>query len=126
MAARSPMLYGPSVLLPGVGLVLASLSCHSESAFFLGSALSGSGFGTGFQGAIRTVVPLGKAQQRAGVLSVIFVGSYLAMGVPAMIAGYITARSSDLFLTTREFGGVTTSLAALARLPTLRPSRRRA
>ena len=119
LSARTLMLYGPSVLLAGVGLALASLSYHSPTAFFLGTALAGSGFGTGFQGAIRTVVPLAAPQERGGVLSVIFVVSYLAMGLPAVIAGYFAARSGDLFLTAREFGAVVMALAALALMGTL-------
>jgi len=103
-----------------VALAVNSLSYHSATAFFLGTALAGSGFGTGFQGAIRTVVPLAAPQERGGVLSVIFVVSYLAMGLPAVVAGYLVARSGDLFLTAREFGAVVMVLAVLALIGTLR------
>ena len=84
--------YGATVLLIGVALAVNSLSYHSATQFFLGTALAGSGFGTGFRGAIRCVVPLAAPQERGGVLSVIFVVSYLAMGLPAVIAGYFVAR----------------------------------
>jgi hypothetical protein len=124
LSARSLMVYGPSVLLAGVGLALASLSYHSATAFFLGTALAGSGFGTGFQGAIRTVVPLAGPQERGGVLSVIFVVSYLAMGLPAVIAGSFAARSGDLFLIARAFGAVVMALAVLALIGTLRGTSR--
>jgi MFS family permease len=117
---RTLMIYGATVLFAGVGLAVSSLSYHSATAFFLGTALAGSGFGTGFQGAIKTVVPLAAPQERGGVLSVIFVVSYLAMGLPAVIAGYFIARQGDLFLTAREFGAVVMVLAALALIGTLR------
>jgi MFS family permease len=117
---RTLMIYGATVLFVGVGLAVSSLSYHSATAFFLGTALAGSGFGTGFQGAIKTVVPLAAPQERGGVLSVIFVVSYLAMGLPAVIAGYFVARQGDLFMTAREFGAVVMVLAALALLGTLR------
>ena len=117
---RTLMIYGATVLLVGVALAVNSLSYHSATAFFLGTALAGSGFGTGFQGAIKTVVPLAAPQERGGVLSVIFVISYLAMGLPAVVAGYLVARSGDLFLTAREFGAVVMVLAALALIGTLR------
>jgi len=117
---RTLMIYGATVLFAGVGLAVGSLSYHSATAFFLGTALAGSGFGTGFQGAIKTVVPLAEPQERGGVLSVIFVVSYLAMGLPAVIAGYFVARQGDLFLTAREFGAVVMVLAALALIGTLR------
>jgi MFS family permease len=117
---RTLMIYGATVLFVGVGLAVSSLSYHSATAFFLGTALAGSGFGTGFQGAIKTVVPLAAPHERGGVLSVIFVVSYLAMGLPAVIAGYFVARQGDLFLTAREFGAVVMVLAALALIGTLR------
>jgi predicted MFS family arabinose efflux permease len=120
LEARTLMIYGATVLLAGVALAVSSLSYHSAPAFFLGTVLAGSGFGTGFQGAIRTVVPLAAAQERGGVLSVIFVISYLAMGVPAVIAGYFVARSGDLFSTALGFGAVVMCLAALALIGTLR------
>jgi len=125
LSARTLMLYGASVLLAGVGITLASLSYDSATAFFLGTALAGSGFGAGFQGALRTVVPLAAPQERAGVMSVIFVVSYLAMGVPAVIAGYFVARHGDLLLTAREFGAVVMVLAAMALVGTLRTERQR-
>ena len=120
LPARTLMLYGASALLAGVGLALASLAWHSATAFFLGTALAGSGFGTAFQASILTVVPLAAPQERGGVLSVIFVVSYVAMGVPAVIAGYFVARHGDLFLVAREFGAGVMLLTALALLGTLR------
>jgi MFS family permease len=117
---RTLMIYGATVLFAGVALAVSSLSYHSATAFFLGTALAGSGFGTGFQGAIKTVVPLAAPQERGGVLSVIFVVSYLAMGLPAVIAGYFIARQGDLFLTAREFGAVVMVLAALALIGMMR------
>ena len=117
---RTLMIYGATVLFAGVAIAVNSLSYQSATIFFLGTALAGSGFGTGFQGAIRTVVPLAAPQERAGVLSVIFVISYLAMGVPAVIAGYFVVRQGDLLLTAREFGAVIMVLAMLALAGTLR------
>jgi MFS family permease len=117
---RTLMIYGATALLAGVAIAVNSLSYQSATMFFLGTALAGSGFGAGFQGAIRTVVPLAAPQERAGVLSVIFVISYLAMGVPAVFAGYFVVRQGDLLLTTREFGAVIMVLAMLALVGTLR------
>jgi MFS family permease len=120
---RTLMIYGTTAVLAGVAIAASSISYRSAGMFFLGTALAGSGFGTGFQGAIRTVVPLAAPRERAGVLSVIFVISYLAMGVPAVIAGYLVARQGDLSMTAREFGAVIMVLAALALAGTLRRAR---
>ena len=50
---------------------------------------------------------------RAGVLSVIFVVSYLAMGVPAVIAGCLVVYGKDIFATAHEFGAAVMVLAPL-------------
>jgi hypothetical protein len=42
-----------------------------------GALASGVGFGAAFQGAIRSVVPLTEAHERAGVLSLLYVVAYL-------------------------------------------------
>ena len=120
LEARALMIYGATVLIAGVAVAVISLPYHSATAFFLGTLVAGSGFGTGFQGAIRTVVPLAAPQERGGVLSVIFVISYLAMGVPAVIAGYLAALQGDLLSTAREFGAVVMVFAALALIGALR------
>ena len=87
---------------------------QSATAFFVGTALAGSGFGTAFQGSVRTVVPLAAPHERGSVLSVIFVVSYLAMGLPAVITGYLVARSGNISGIALEFGIMVMLLAALA------------
>lgn len=124
LEARTLMIYGATALFAGVALTVGSLSYHSAEVFFLGTLLAGSGFGTAFQGAIRTVVPLAAPHERGGVLSVIFVVSYLALGLPAVIAGYFVARSGDLLLIARDFGALVMLLAALALVGTLRHTSR--
>jgi len=68
---------------------MASSTSHSSSFV---AALAGAGFGAGFQGAIRTVVPLAATYERAGVLSILYVVSYLAMGLPAVVTGFFVVR----------------------------------
>jgi MFS family permease len=113
---RTMMVFGAMALIVGVAVAIAALSYHSATAFFVGTFLSGLGFGAGFQGAVRTVVPFAAPQERAGVLSVIFVISYLALGLPAVVAGYLVAYQGGIFTTAREFGAVVMVLAALALL----------
>jgi hypothetical protein len=93
--------------------------------FVLGTAVAGIGFGAGFQGALRTVVALIGAHERAGVLSVLFVISYLALGVPAIVAGYGLARQGDIYATAREFGAAVMLLALTALIATFRSTRAR-
>jgi MFS family permease len=88
--------------------------------FFLGTAISGVGFGSGFQGGIRTVLPLAAAHERAGVLSLVYIVSYLGLGVPAVIAGFVIVHGGGLTGTAIYYGGAVIVLAALALLGLLR------
>jgi MFS family permease len=111
---------GATGLLVGVAVVLASLSLKSVTIFMIGTTVAGVGFGAAFQGAIRTVVAVATPTQRAGVLSLLFVFSYLAMGIPAIMAGARFAATGDIISTAREFGVTIVVLATLALLASLR------
>jgi hypothetical protein len=82
------------------------------------------GFGTGFQGAIRDLVPHAPLHARAGVLSVLLIVSYLAMGLPAIGAGFRVTATHDLLGAARELGGVVAILALLSLLSQLGRLRR--
>jgi nucleoside permease NupC len=88
--------------------------------------IAGVGFGAGFQGAVRTVVPFVAPHERAGVLSIIFIISYIAMGVPAVAAGWMIARHGNVVATAQLFAAVIMALAATALLASvLRPATQR-
>jgi MFS family permease len=116
---RMMMGLGAAALFAGVAAVLAALTSGSAALYFCATALAGMGFGAGFQGAIRTLVPLAAPHERAGVLSVAFVVCYLAMGLPALVAGFAMAGGYSVLATARDFGGTVMLLAALALLATL-------
>ncbi len=113
---RLIMLLGMAALLAGVGMTLLAITLSSVAVFLAGTAVAGVGFGGGFQGAIRTVLPLAAAHERAGVLSTLFVVSYLALGLPAVLAGYVVVHGGGLLASSREFGVAVMILAALALL----------
>jgi predicted MFS family arabinose efflux permease len=117
--ARTMMTLGAAGLVAGVGIALAALSIGYAAAFFAGTALAGMGFGAGFQGAVRTVVPFVAPHERAGVLSVTFVVSYLAMGAPAVLAGYLISQGGSIVATAQEFGSVVMVLATAAMMGTI-------
>jgi len=124
-SAHTVMLTGILTLAGGVALTLLALDVRSTILFFIGTALSGVGFGSGFQGGIRTVVPRAAAHERAGVLSLLYVVSYLGMGLPAVVAGVLVVRGGGLIDTAYEYGAAVIVLAAIA-LPGLLRSRRAA
>jgi predicted MFS family arabinose efflux permease len=110
------MMFGVSGLFVGVGIAILSLPHNSLAFFFLGTMIAGMGFGAGFQGAVRTVVPFAAPHERAGVLSIIFIISYIAMGVPAVAAGWMIARHGNILATAQIFGAVIMALACTALL----------
>jgi hypothetical protein len=77
-------------------------------------AIAGVGFGGGFQGGIRLVVPLAGERERAGVLSLLYIVSYLGLGAPAVIAGVLVTEMNGVLDTAREYGSAVILLAALA------------
>src|SRR6185312_6650410 len=122
LSARLLATLGMGALFTGVGATLVALAHGSTAAFFAGTAIAGVGFGAGFQGAIRSVLPLAAPHERAGVLSVLYVVSYLAMGLPAVVAGFRVVHGGGVLTTAREYGTVVMALAAVALLGiTLRP-----
>jgi hypothetical protein len=116
--ARALMRIGTTALVAGVALTLVAIASSSLAGFFVGTAIAGVGFGAGFQGAIRSVVPLAHAHERAGVLSVLYVVAYLAMGVPAVLGGIGVVHGGGLLATAYEYGLVVMLFAAVALLGT--------
>jgi MFS family permease len=112
--SRTVMLIGVVALIAGVSVTLVSTSLGSPAGFFTGTAIAGVGFGSGFQGGIRLVLPLAQAHERAGVLSLLYVVSYLGMGLPAVIGGLLVVESGGLLVTAREYGIAVILLAAVA------------
>ena len=92
--ARTFALTGTGLIILGVTLVLAAVPTRSPILFFAGTAIAGAGFGAGFQGGLRTIVPLAGPTERAGVIAVIYVISYLALGLPAIGAGVLVVHTT--------------------------------
>jgi predicted MFS family arabinose efflux permease len=126
IAPRIVMLVGAVSVILGVSITLVGISAASTAVFFIGSVIAGVGFGASFQGSLRTVLPLSEASERAGVLSTIFVVSYLAMGLPAVIGGFLVVHGGGVLTTAHEFGAAVIVLAVLALAGALIPTARRA
>jgi MFS transporter len=113
-AARMVMLVGIWALIAGVGVTVLAVSLGSVALFFAGSVIAGVGFGSGFQGGIRLVVPLAAAHERSGLISLLYVVSYLGLGVPAVLAGFGVVHGGGLIDTARYYGAAVIALAVLA------------
>ena len=123
---RTLLTGGMAALLTGTAILLLAIAAPVAVAlpvFVVGALIAGAGFGAGFQGAIRSVVPLASASERAGVLSILYVVSYLAMGVPAVLGGLRCTYGGGVATTAREYGVAVILLAAAALIGTVRRSR---
>ncbi|WP_434601536.1 MFS transporter [Pseudomonas sp. Z4-7] len=120
-AARTMLRLGASLLVLGLGLVLTAVHTASLPWFFIGTLITGSGFGAGFLGALRSIMPLALPHERAGLMSAFYVLSYLAFSLPSLLAGNLT-RIFGLIPTTDGYGAVLIvmavgALAGLLRQP---------
>ena len=99
--------------------------CRSPGSF-LGTVIAGAGFGAGFQGGLRAIVTLADPAERgAGVISVAYIICYLAMGLPAILAGVLVVHST-VTRTAQEFGITVIALAAITAVGTILNARRTA
>ena len=111
---------GMAALVVGVGITLLAIPMASLPLFFAGCVVAGAGFGAGFQGAIRSVLLLAAPQERAGVLSVLYVIAYLAMGLPAVLGGVRAVYGGGVIHAAHEYGLAVMTLAAVAFVGSLR------
>jgi MFS family permease len=110
---------GSAVIAVGAVLFLLALAWSSIALFVVASIVAGGGFGTGYLGSIRSVSQLAEPHERAALLSAVYVVSYLAFSVPALVAG-VLATYIGLRDTSFGYGGfvavVAVSALAFARL----------
>ncbi|NKN13692.1 MFS transporter [Rhizobium laguerreae] len=97
--ASANLAFGVSAKAIGILTVVAGVHLANVPLLLVGTIFTGVGFGTNFLGSIGTIMPLAKADERAGLLSAFYVQSYLAFSLPAILAGFL-AKSAGYALTT--------------------------
>jgi MFS family permease len=101
---------GSTVIAVGVVLFVLALAWRSIALFVVASIVAGGGFGTGYLGSIRSVSQLAEPHERAALLSAVYVVSYLAFSVPALVAG-LAATHIGLRNTSFVYGGFVALIA---------------
>ena len=89
MDTRRAVLLGLVALVLGPVVTVVFVIEHSLPGLVVGSAIAGVGFGAGFQAPLRMLLATAAPTHRAGLLSSIYVVSYLAFGVPSVIGGFL-------------------------------------
>lgn len=103
--------FGAAALTIGAVLFTIALATTSLTVFVVAVLVAGIGFGPGFLGAFRTVSQLAQPQERAALISAVYVVSYLAFSIPALIAGVLIV-DVGLRDTALGYGGAVALVAA--------------
>jgi len=107
-----------SFLIVGVVVTLSGVFTHQVWVLMIGTVIAGFGFGPGFFGSARTILPLAEPGERAALLSAFFVQSYLAFSLPAIVVGFF-APHLGLALATDIYGAAIIVLAFISLVATL-------
>ena len=103
---------------------IAALVVGSVVLYFVATVVAGVGFGAGFLGVLRTLLPQAAPHERAGLLSAIYMVSYLSHSIPAVAAGAV-AGEVGLVPTAIGYAGMVLLLAVVVLLGLLRNRPRR-
>ncbi|MGB3770973.1 MAG: MFS transporter [Rhodococcus sp. (in: high G+C Gram-positive bacteria)] len=119
LAPRTALIGGAVTL--AVGIVINMIGLHYAVAplYFVGTAVSGFGWGITFLGAMSIVGAIAPAEHRGSVFATTLVLSYLAFSVPAIVAG-VAIHSAGLLTTATVYGTVVAVLALGAAATTVR------
>src|SRR5580692_9944271 len=103
-----------ALLAIGIIITLFAIAAGSPAGMVFGTIVAGLGFGASYGAALRVLLPLASAHERAGLLSAYFVESYLAFALAAIAAGLAAPRFG--LVTTALFYGSALALSALVTL----------
>ncbi len=112
LPARQATAVGALALAAGMAGTVASIPADAGGVFLAGSVITGAGWGVAFMGAIRSISAAAPADHRAGVMAAFYVVAYIALSVPAVIAGLAVPRFG-IEATFRIFGVAVIVLALL-------------
>ncbi|MCQ4630456.1 MFS transporter [Shinella sp. CPCC 100929] len=114
-SSRQVTLYGTTALSIGTALTLAAIAWQSLPAYLAALVIAGTGFGTCFYGVLRSIVPTVRQDERGELFAALFTLSYLAFGLPTLLAG-IAVGAFGLTATTLGYGTLIVLFSAAAGL----------
>ena len=113
------ILIGTGALCVGVAVTLLGIQQRHVGILFAGTMIAGIGFGASFSGSLRALLPTAEAHQRAGLLSALYVISYLAFSLPAVAAG-LSVPWVGLLTVVYVYGAMVMGLAVISMVASLR------
>ncbi|MCS2608530.1 MFS transporter [Halomonas dongshanensis] len=111
--AFTTLLSGALALITGLVIILVGANLSAVVLLLMGSIMAGFGFGASFLGALKSVLPLAEPHERAALMGVFYIESYLAHSVPTMAVGYLAQRAG-LLVAVNVYGAVIVALALVA------------
>jgi hypothetical protein len=110
VSAGRILVRGIPALALGVAITLLGVQTRLVGLMLIGTIVSGIGFGAAFSGAMKSVMPLARAHERAGLLSAFYVEGYLSFSLPAILTGFL-APMTGLPMAADVYGAAIISLA---------------
>jgi MFS family permease len=101
---------GSLALATGMVAIVIGASTETTALYWLGAIVGGGGFGVAFLGGLRALSAAIPPQHRAEVMSAFYVVAYLAISLPAILAGVLVT-PLGLESTFEIFGSVIAALA---------------
>jgi hypothetical protein len=111
LPTASLLRFGTVAIGVGAALLAAATWTASLALYVPAILVTGAGFGIGFQGALRSIVAPVAPQERAAVLSVVYVICYVSMGLPAILAGCAVVAGCGLLPTALAYSVAVVVLA---------------
>jgi hypothetical protein len=116
VAAGRILVRGIPALALGVATTLLGVQTQFVGLMLIGTIISGIGFGAAFSGSMKSVMPLAKANERAGLLSAFYVVGYLSFSLPAILTGFL-APMTGLPMAADVYGAAVILLAIASLMP---------
>lgn len=122
--ARTAMLSGAGVLIPGVGLLVAAQAGQSLPILLVGVALTGVAAALGYRGSLQVINEIAPGERRAEVISSFAIVCFIGNGLPVIGVGVLSSAFSPVIATV-TLATVTSLLAIVALATELMRSRKR-
>jgi MFS family permease len=111
---------GIVTLFAGSILILLAILAASGVFLLVAVAVAGGGWGVAYLGMFRSLIALANPSERAGMVSSIYIVAYLAMSIPAVLAGIATSiwgleSTAVVYIALIAILAVVTSVSAFAR-----------
>lgn len=113
LAPATTLALGATILASGLAVVLVGVHLHLATTIFVGTSIAGFGWIAAFLGILRSLLPLAEPNRRAALSAAYYVESYLAMSLPAILAG-VLARTIGLVPATDVYAGTLIAVTVLA------------